>query len=446
MNNFKTSRFNICFSKSTENKYYIYNTLTTALLQIDGLLFSSLEKGNIPELCADSFELLKPKGFIVSNNSNEAEEYLYYYNHTRFCESAGLLKLVIIPTYHCNLACAYCLQGKGEQTAAPSQTIKTMKIGDAEKIITFMQSRISYNTSEVPLRKISITFHGGEPLSAFKICKYIAENASRLASQYSLPLVFSMSSNLTLLSPDIISFIKKYDVNVQVTIDGNEAQHNARRHFSNKEGTYALIVRNLAALTDQGLKKNVVIRINLDSETVKNADEIIDGVRKYSDDIYFGYLHIFKGKNESYSSKCLNDSCYSVNEAKLAEIYKRYRLPIPASFGKKGPCSMNCENKFYIDPGLEIYKCELLINHPQYKTGYLNDNAKLINLPQYFRQMSWSPALFKKCLDCILLPCCAGGCPALGKDYYDEDILNAHCQFSIEELTKHLENYVAWRD
>lgn len=438
----KTSQYNVCFQKTSEKVFFVYNTFSTALLQIDESLYNYLKQGHIPSIEEDSLALLKNKGFIVDIDCNGPLEYLHYYNRTRFGESAGFLKIVIIPTYQCNLSCAYCLQGKGEKTDTVPLADKLMATTDAEKIISFIKSKLEDPSHSVPLRKLHIIFHGGEPLIGFKICEFVADQTSRLASIHNLGLTFSMTTNLTLLRPEIVSFMKKYDVSLQVTIDGNETQHNARRHFKNKDGTYSLILQNLTDLVSQGLKKNIVIRINLDSETMNNAKEIIDEVREYSDDIYFGYLRTFKGINEGYASKCLDDACSALYDRKLSEIYQKNGLPIPASFGKKGPCSLNCENKFYIDPLLDVYKCELLIDQPRFSVGHLNDLGEFISLPEYYRQMSWGPDRFEKCINCALLPCCGGGCPAAEKDTSKKGILNATCQLSMESLVQHLENYL----
>jgi uncharacterized protein len=444
MSQLTVSKYNLCFqsSKMQEQKFYVYNTFSTSLLQVDEKTHHSLNQGLIPELTNDLIKLLQDKGFLVNRHTNEAAEYLYYYNRTRFGESSATLKIVVIPTYLCNLSCAYCLQGKGEELVEKKRLPDRMDENGAEKILKFIENKIVNSSSTIPVRKVHLSFHGGEPLYAFRVCEYIAHKLKTLTNLYGIEFSSTMATNLTLLNQKIIDFIRAHDISVQVTIDGNKGQHDSRRFYNNKTGTYDLITKNLNLLVNQGLKKNVVIRLNIDSETIKNAAETMAEVRQFSDDIYFAALCTFSGKNDSYSSMCIDSSCSATQESKLAEIYKYNGLEVPSSFGKKGPCSLNCENKFYIDPSLNVYKCEILIDQPEYSVGTINDSGEITYSPEFYRQMNWGPDRFQKCLDCVILPCCAGGCPATGKDSQNGNIMNASCQYSRESLIEHLKNYV----
>ncbi len=402
-------------------------------------MFNKLKNGSISDVDDTNFDLLHKKGFVIDKKFDETAAYLYYYNRTRFCDSVRNLNLVIVPTYNCNLACSYCLQGNIKKK-------DTINLEDATRIICFTRKYIENSLNRVPIQKLNITFHGGEPLLAFDICNIIAEQTTSIAQQYSIAVNYTMSSNLTLLNTSVIDFIKKYDIYIQASIDGNELQHDSRRMYRNKKGTYGIILHNLENLANNELKKNVIIRINLDNETIGSAESIINNVRKFSDDIYFAFLRNFKGKNDNYAGLCIADSeCASNFDITLSNIYKKYDLSVPATFGKKGPCSLNCENKYYIDCYLDVYKCELLLNQPEYRIGFLGENDEIVYLPEYYRQMSWTPEKFNKCMDCVTLPCCGGGCPAAKKEEYSGDIMNVDCQSPLEVMTQYLKNYVSER-
>jgi uncharacterized protein len=441
MEKLSVSKFNICFKGLQEKGRFVYNTLSTSMLEIDDVIFNAISQMRIPDIPEESLNLLKDQGFLVQADADEAREYLYYYNRTRFGETSKILKIVVIPTYSCNLACGYCLQGKGEKNNLDEQASSRMDTKKADRILTFIENQISLPPTSIPVERLHISFHGGEPLVAFDICDYFADKVTAIGKAHNIKPAFTMASNLTLLNSNVLSFIKKNDVSVQVTIDGTKQQHDTRRRYRNGKGTYDIILQNMSMLVEQGLKDNIVIRLNIDSETIKSAAETMNQVRHFSDDIYFSALRPFKGKNESYRSKCLDSSCEVSQESFLAEIYQMNELETPASFGKKGPCSLNCENKYYVDPYLDVYKCELLIGQPEYRIGNIDESGTIRYSQEFYNQMSWGPDRFEKCVNCVLLPCCAGGCPATGVEA-EGNLMNAECQLGLETLVGHLRNYL----
>ena len=255
-----------------------------------------------------------------------------------------------------------------------------------------------------------------------------------------------MTSNLTLLDDTIISLMKKYNISTQISIDGTREQHDKRRITKNGKGTYDVIMNNLKKLKEAGLKENVVIRINLDRYNLMEAENILMTVRDYSNDIYFGFLDTYKGFNDCFSDNCVSsDILPSVISNELDQLIAKYDLVVPVHFGKKSPCAMNSENKFFVDCYLNVYKCELLLNQPEASIGRISDTGTLIYSSGFYTQMGRSPMAFAECMICKLLPACAGGCAAKPyiKDNKKDGIINKkHCEITEEQLLIYLQEYV----
>ena len=105
----KFSRYNIKFE--VDCKVYVYNTLSTALVEINESIVDSIESNNISKLDSDYIHELSRLHFVVEDGANEEMEYMYYFNSMKYRMGAKSLGLIFIPTYSCNLSCPYCLQG-----------------------------------------------------------------------------------------------------------------------------------------------------------------------------------------------------------------------------------------------------------------------------------------------------------------------------------------------
>jgi uncharacterized protein len=430
----KFSCYNLFFD--VEGKHYIYNTLSTALAQLDEKTFNAVQENNAALVDAAYAEEMLSQHFLVDSKVNETYEYLYFYNYVRFGGSMGKLSANFVPSYSCNLACPYCYQGQDKTNA-------TVEIKDIDIILTFI-SKIIENSIMigVPITEISAELYGGEPMLQKRALIQFSDGIKNIAEKYQCKFVFSMTSNMTLLDDDLIELIKKYQITVQVSIDGTKEQHDKRRVFADGSGTYDIILKNLLRLRDAGLKKLVTIRINIDKNNLDEAESIFKAVCEFSDDVYFGFLDTFKGYNDSFSSQCVYDHIYSNIETETFNaIYQKYGQPSTILFGKKSPCAMVCENSYLIDPLLNVYKCDLLLNRPEYSVGYIDRSGQLIKNAEFYKQMNRVPEIFPECLACKFLPICACGCA--GKAAINDGTMNKpFCMYSEEKLIVFLKDYV----
>jgi len=381
-------------------------------------------------------ECMLDQHFLVDGNADESTEYLYFYNHTRFAKSAKTLAVTIIPSYGCNLACPYCLQGQNKVNVAA-------KIEDIEILLTFISKTIEDSiTIGMPITKIAANLYGGEPMLQKRALIYFSDRIKNIAENYQCETIFSMTSNMTILDDDMIELIRKHQISVQVSIDGTKEQHDKRRIFADGSGTYNTILKNLTRLLDAGLKKFVVIRLNIDKNNLDEAENIFTAVCGFSDDVYFGFLDTFKGHNDSFSGQCVYNLIYpKIVTNTFNTIYQKYGRTPSISFGKMSPCAMVCENKFFIDPSLNIYKCEILVNRPEYSVGHIDRSGQFIKNAEFYKQMNRTPEILPKCLACKLLPLCAGGCA--GKAAINGDGMNEpYCMFSEESLIIFLKDYI----
>ncbi len=438
--NYKSSFYNHFF-KVGDNAF-VYNMLSTALLQLTDCVIEALKLGNIESIDHETFLGLLQEGVIVPHDMDEKQNYLYFYNRIRFGGSAKLLSITFLPTYGCNLACPYCLEGQNKST-------KMISMEDVDKILMFAENTIQESRMHgVPIEQINAKMYGGEPMMHKKAMMYYFDKMNEIAEKYGCVIHNMMTSNFTLLDDDILEMIKKYHVIVQVTIDGTKEEHDKRRITHGGSGTYDVIINNLERMKNEGLEEDVVIRINIDKDNVDRAEEAMQNVCKYSPDVYFGLLEEFNGLNDNasenfISSKNGDEKITSIQ--KLNNLMRKYGYIVAEEFGKIAPCGMNIENKFYIDPYLNVYKCELLVNNPEVSVGVIDDNGNFMPNANFYKQMNHSPEKQQECMECQLLPMCASGC--IAKEYIargkkDGDLNLHYCMCNFKYLDAYLTGYV----
>lgn len=430
----KFSFYNVLFD--ADGRYYLYNTLSTALVQIDDKMFSSVKKGDITSIDPQFIEEMSNQHFLVDCKTNEPDEYLYFYNHIRFGKSVKSLAINFIPSYNCNLACPYCMQGQNKVNTR-------ITFEDIDKIFSFVSNTIeNSHLTGIAVTKIFVHLYGGEPMLQKSALIYFCDGLKNIAEKYSCEIVYSMTSNMTILDDDIVALMKKYHINVQVSIDGTKEQHDKRRMFPNGSGTYEIILKNLKKLAEADLKDLVVIRLNIDKDNLKDAEKIFTPVHEYSNDVYFGFLDTFKGYNDMFSSQCVSNDIYPEIVSKtFNDIYQKYGQPTSISFGKISPCALNSENNYFIDLFLNVYKCEMLLNQVENRVGFIDSSGHLIRTAGFYKQMNRSPQLFPECMACKLLPLCAGGCA--GKAFFNDGTINkSYCMFSEKSLIVYLKDYI----
>ena len=309
----------------------------------------------------------------------------------------------------------------------------------------FVSNEVETRKKFVPIRRFYMSLYGGEPTMNAKELKLFCDEVDAIARRNDIELSFDMTTNLTLLNDELLELISKYQIRMQVSIDGTREQHNVRRIFKNGQGTYDLIISNLKLLREKGLKHLVTIRLNIDEDNLASAEEIAETAKEYSDDVYFGFLAQYKGYNDSYG-RCISESCYSaIATAKLNNIVRKLGYVAPTAFGRKAPCAISAMNKMYVDCHLNVYKCEMLLNQPACSIGKINESGEMVYNENYYKQMSFSPFLFEKCENCKFLPLCAGGCPAKGyinAGGNDGEIRKPFCLVDEDSLKVYLKDYV----
>jgi uncharacterized protein len=173
-----------------------------------------------------------------------------------------LSTMVLNVTNQCNLACTYCYE-YGEDKIVDTAHGKQSK---------FMTEATAREAVEFLLKEAGtiahLTFFGGETLLNFPVLQSTVAYARRRAAETGKTVDFSLTTNATLLKPEIIEFLAENEIGVTVSIDGPKELQNKFRVFHNGTGSYDIIAPRIKELLRQHRSRPIGARVTLTSETI----------------------------------------------------------------------------------------------------------------------------------------------------------------------------------
>lgn len=319
----------------------------------------------------------------------------------------------------CNLNCLYCY-------AHDNGTSKeVMKLDIMKKAIDrFFELKKDY---------IKIEFHGGEPLLQYKTIQEGCKYAKLISKETNKKVEFSMQSNLTFLNEECLEFLKEYNVQLRISLDGPKQINDFYRKDLAGKGTYDRVKENLKILNRNGIYPEVVSVV-----TNKNVDKLIEMTEVFlslnlfrlrfvpfwaqgmgnkmedqevSQDYmvkkYFELLEWILNYNKSIKDKTRRIKLYTLNkEIEALTSFKRSYMCL------RCPCGAGM-NMVDVSVNGDIYPCEEMNEQEEMYVGniysgsieeqYLKSNVvkMLINR---------DPENIKECSECQWKRHCQSGC------------------------------------
>lgn len=156
--------------------------------------------------------------------------------------------LSLIVSEACNFACKYCISSSMiNATYRQHNPLKLMPIEIAKKSIDGFFDILRKNGK----KKAYINFGGGEPLLNWKIIKEVLSYcAKKYANEFQLS--FTINTNLSLITPEMVLVFKQYNVKVASSLDGLTVANDAVRKFESGEGTFDYIVKGINIFSANG--------------------------------------------------------------------------------------------------------------------------------------------------------------------------------------------------
>ncbi|MDZ7743786.1 MAG: radical SAM protein [Bacteroidota bacterium] len=386
-------------------------------------------------------QLLVQYGILVSSKETDDRTIAYYRDHI---PKPGIYVAFFILTDACNFNCSYCFIEHDRRKNHFAERYMSESI--ALDGLDFFVEQIRKNKGQSDERK-AIQFYGGEPLMNFKVLKKLLARIQEYKRSNVLPddIELTTVTNGSLLTREVVGFLKEHGVGITISIDGDEFSTSNRLDHSGKP-VYHRIMKGIENC--KSANAHFALSVTLTEETIDNADRTMNTILKISPDrVGFNLLLAgdhFSNIKEGYALRASN---FVINAFKqLREngiVYEDNFIRKVESFAKSKVCVSDCGavggNQVIIQPDGKIGACEGFLGERKYLVSDIYDKG--FDPAQIDVYQEWGkrkPLLMEKCQDCIALGICGGGC-LVGAIKNKGDI------FALDDIKcSHMKNTVNW--
>lgn len=341
-------------------------------------------------------------------------------------------RYVVMPTYDCNLRCAYCFQDHMRTDSNYGHLLRTMPPELVDRL--FLAMPHMEELQGVPGERAfprTIGFFGGEPLLATNrptVTRIIAK------AQEAGPTSFWAVTNGTELDAYTDVLAPECIQQLQITLDGPPAEHDTRRVYPDGSGSFARIADNITMVLDRGVSVNV--RLNLDRMNVLQVPELAEEIERrgwWTYERFSVYTAAVRPENDNVDKRT------TFNSGELSRALDRLRERHPAvarvlrptdeikvlarqifDATRPGPSALResyCgahSDMFVLDAFGNIYACWERTGDPDVRIGVINpDGSVTLNRPVLDMWRSRTVASNPVCNRCRYAFHCGGGCAVL---------------------------------
>lgn len=473
-----------------DDKFYLYDRYSNIVSQVPELLyfylddFLKLSVENIIEkykdkaseqalekLSAEIIRLQSEKNFLIPYSipffSMSPEKSTLEKVKEKI--SRQLTFLCINMTEACNLRCEYCVYS-GKYTSTRSHNNQNvMDWKTAKKAVDFFLT----HSTESQMRRIG--FYGGEPLLNFNIIKEVINYSKNRCNN----IIYTITTNGTLLNDDVLSYLVECDVKITISLDGPEEIHNSNRKYSDKAGSFDIVMRNIEHIR---VKYPVYFNTKLSFSATLSPHENLTSklldfftYKRFPSLAIAGNLSInwVNSADNSYYGEKKYDKWAEEYEEELLKLYKNIHIegidnlselpPLLRSlplhremmyfhfrdntpfdkykfYWPNGTCIPGMRSIFLTKDGT-FYPCEKLYDLNEMKIGNVNEGINLNYIESQFDD--YSHEINKLCANCWAFRTC-GECwtTAIKNDTISITEREKYCQSIKSYWVKNISNYI----
>lgn len=166
-----------------------------------------------------------------------------------------------MPTEQCNFRCVYCYENFSIGRMTPA-------------VVSGVKKLLSDRASD--LKRLDLSWFGGEPLVASDIVIDISRHASELAKLHGIAMTGLVTTNGWFLTPKLAEILDSYSIsNYQITLDGMPEVHDTSRIQRNGHGTFDRIWANLLALKQTSVPFSIKLRLHYRPSTIESVKDLV---------------------------------------------------------------------------------------------------------------------------------------------------------------------------
>jgi uncharacterized protein len=392
-----------------------------------------------------TIEILHRRGYLTPMTREEEEEFF-----TRFVEKLHARHLrrwpsyLFMPTYDCNLRCAYCFQDHMRTDGRFAHLLRRMTPGMVDRLFAAMpRIEALHGIPADATPQLDIGFFGGEPLLAAN--REIVEQVIRRGRERGEARFWAISNGTELdayadlLGPAGLG-------SIQITLDGPPAEHDRRRVYADGQGSWDRIARNVDLALERGAQ--VAIRTNVDRANLGGLAALAAEIAARGWDRHPGFssqvapVRASNGKTDAGTTLDaweLDRHLTAMRQddprlAVLGRLDDGLRQQARRIFARRGlpafkPSFCSAHTGMYIfDPFGDIYACWEKTGDEKVRIGHVDEGSEVhFNFDLRSLWQKRTVASNPVCLKCRYNLFCGGGCAVLAAGHAGGDFYRNYC-------------------
>jgi uncharacterized protein len=363
---------------------------------------------------------LKQRGYLFDTPQDE-ERYLQdIYAKWQRAVAHTPTKFVICPTYSCNLRCTYCYEG--------TLGVENKAVLQPERLDAIL-SAVDEIRAQRGISRWLFELFGGEPLQA-STQPIVRDLLQRLQERHEALAIVTNGTHILAARDLFVTFADTID-SVQITLDGLQAVHDARRKYASGRGTFDEIVSVIDFLLERDV--HVRLRVNVDRQNVAQLPGLVQFIegkswscyRNFACDIAPVTFHTRRVQSpdvlaEDEAVRLILDAFPDM--AHLTSVFNfgmfrvlnhvtsvlepsRQHMTILPTFNY---CEANNLHAYVFGPDRYVYACPDAIVDSRYAIGTYFPRLRLDAQSQAYwqRDILGTP----QCRECPVATFCGGGC------------------------------------
>ncbi|MBN1056316.1 thioether cross-link-forming SCIFF peptide maturase [Clostridium botulinum] len=325
------------------------------------------------------------------------------------------IKAVCLNIIHgCNLRCKYCFADEGEYHGHKG----VMSLDVAKKAIDYVVKRSG------PRKNIEIDLFGGEPTMIMDTIKDIIKYARDNEKKWNKNIRFTMTTNATLLNPEMMDFMDKEMGNIILSLDGRKCVNDNVRIKADGSGSYDDIIPNIKEMIKRRTKgKTFYVRGTFTRNNTDFYEDVMAMINEGFDEISIEPVvlpdeHSLSLREEDLETifknydKLYEEMAKRKREGKDEFNFYHFNIDLqggPCVYKRISGCGAGFEY-VAITPQGDVYPCHQFVGNEEFKLGTIYDDTYDSELGKKFKEAHIYNK--PKCRECWAKFYCSGGCQA----------------------------------
>jgi uncharacterized protein len=421
--NYKLNRY--LYTTPKKEIMLIYNLLDNCIFAISKEKYKLLTGNDLESIEIDNptlFRALFKLGVIVPTDFNEIDAVKMKNRAAIF--DMRRYRLTINPTLECNFRCWYCYEKHPHGKMSKS-------------IMQALINHIKLKIEDKSLQHLSLDWFGGEPLLYFEeVVLPLSKAIKHLVDKSGISMTSCATTNGYLIDEKCIKLFQEIGLNhFQITLDGNEQQHNKIRYGKNKVASFKTIMNNINLLSEYP-EFTILVRINYIKETLAGINDIIEFFSENAKKkITVLFQQVWQDSVKKYVSADKNKKVFEKNGINV----HKHELNLNGSV-----CYADYLQQAVINFDGRVFKCTARDFNTTKEDGLLLEDGNIQwNIPMLSKRLGNATFENEFCINCNLLPVCMGPCSQKMVEFKKEKNFKQFClQGGIESIIKqNIENF-----